>query len=185
MPLLKTAKRTTTHPRLEDFEDVVEARTTLDKLKTGLNKALATETEANAKLREKAPTTEERARQLIREGTTAGDGVDWQAERRKAFENREVYERAVKEQANTLRLVEGQRSRDVCAAVEPEYRVLVQDVINAIGVALVAEGKARKFKTALEQEGVLQVHHLLPVEPVDVGGLTAWLERARAQGYDA
>ena len=184
MPLLNTPKKTT-RPRLEDDERVVEARATLDRLKAGLTKAAAKEEEANARLRQKAPTTEARARQLISGEATESDGIDWQVERRKAFESREVHERAVKDHSNTLRLVERQRSQEICAAVEPEFRTLVQDVIETIGAALAGEGRVRNFIGILENEGVVGAHGFLPTEPLAVEQLTAWLARARAQGYDA
>ena len=183
MPLLKTANNQT--KRLEDFEDILEARATLSRLKKGLTEAVAKETEANAKLSKKALTTAERAQQLIKGEASESDGRDWQVERRKRVENSEAHAAAVEEQAKTLHFIEQQRSRDLCASVEPEYRVLVQNVVATVGAALQAEGRARKFKTALAQEGVLQVHDLLPTEPLAVEQLTAWLARARAQGYDA
>ena len=185
MTLLKTQTKRGTRPRLSDFEDVVRERAKDDQLKKGLRDAAAAKAAALAKFQEKPLSVEARARKLIAEGDLESDGVDLQAELRKATEKQDVYERAVQEQANTLRLVEGQRSRDVCAAVEPEFRRLVQDVVATIGAALQAEGRVRNFLGVLDKEGVLGAHGLLPTEPLQVEQLTSWLQRARAQGYDA
>ena len=178
-------RATTKRPRLENFEDVTQARATMARLHVDQKKANETNEAAVAAITERSRRDEGRVRQLIAGGELEeADGVDLQMARRKATDALRIYAKAIHAQAKDLNQIERSRSRDICKAVEPEFRALSQVVVDGIAGAIGAFDRVRQLQADLSSEGVLSVGDYLPHLEFEADRLQAWLTKVSKNGYE-
>ena len=176
---------TTKRPRLENFEDVTQARANQARLQASHKEAHANHEAAVAAITERSRRDEGRVRQLIAGGDLdEPDGVDLQMARRKAADSVRIYAKAIDAHAKELSRIEGSRSHDICKAVEPDYRALSQVVVDRIVEALELFGSVRQFEADLASEGVSAVYDRLPTLEFEAERLYGWLTKVRKNGYD-